>query len=257
MRIVHNLALAAMLGGFIAVAWSIPAHAEVSAQDGYNPDGSHKLSFELAPYAWIPAVAGDVKLGRGASINISQGMPSASTLTSVLRGAFVGFGLVRYGPWSGEIDIQYIATSNDKGVGPDVFGFSRSLNVDTSLVRVAPGVGYQVFKGDLGSVPTTVDARVGFAFMTTSATLDLDRFGPLGRERTSRLSDSSSFAQPWTGLRASFYPWTDWRFELGAMVQGFGAGGNGWGWGASATATWAANDWLNVIEPVRNSVCGA
>jgi hypothetical protein len=116
-------------------------------------------------------------------VNISQGMPTVSQITSALKGAFIGAGLVRYGPWSGEIDIQWVSADASKGLPSGPFDVSRSLSVDTSLVRVAHGVGYEVYNGAIGSVPTTLDARAGFAWFHMSETLDLDATGPLGRQR--------------------------------------------------------------------------
>jgi hypothetical protein len=63
---------------------------------------------------------------------------------------------------------------------------------------------------------------------------------------------SRSFAQPWAGFRADFYPWTDWRFELGAMAEGFGVNGGVWGWGASALVSYSINKfWLDVTGGIR------
>jgi hypothetical protein len=53
-------------------------------------------------------------------------------------------------------------------------------------------------------------------------------------------------AQPWLGFRADFYPWRDWRFELGADAEGFGVDGGVWGWGASGLVSCSIADWLDV-----------
>ncbi len=227
------------------------ARAEVSARDGYAPDGAYQVHVELIPYLWLPAVSSTVKLGTGAQVNINQGVPSVSQLTNVLTGAFMGAGLVRYGPWSAGIDIQYVSASTTKDLAPDFLGRGRSLELDTTLTRVAPGFGYQVFNGALGTLPTTVDASVGFSWFSQSASLNLSRTGLFGREHVSGLSESGSFVQPWAGLRADIYPWPRWRFELGGQVQGFGIDGGVWGWGATATASWAATHWLNLIVGFR------
>lgn len=225
----------------------LPARAEVSAKDGYASDGSSKLHVEIAPYAWVPAVSGDVKLGRGASRQISQGMPSLATLRNDLTGAFMGDVRVRYGAWFGELNIQYIGASVTKGLSPDILGIPRSLNAITNMTRVAPGFGYQAYNGTLGGMPVTLDARVGFAWFTSSVDLKLDRFPPSGTTRVASLSQSDSFAQAWVGFRGALYPWPRWRFELTAQAQGLGIDSGAWGWATSATASWAATDWLNVI----------
>lgn len=129
--------LAAALFLFTAHA---PARAEVSAQDGYGPDGTYQLHVELAPYLWLPATNARLVLGRGATQDIATGVPGISQLTNVLTGAFTGTGLVRFGPWSGELDIDYIGASQSKGLPPAPLGLSRTLSLDVSTVRVAPGL---------------------------------------------------------------------------------------------------------------------
>ncbi len=250
-RLIRYSYFIAALGLLVTAALCGRAQAGVSVQDGFAPDGSPQWHFELVPYAWIPATSSTITLGRGASVNVSQGMPSVSQVTSRLTGAFMGNALARYGAWSGELDFQWVSATAGKSLPPDILGTSRSLNVDGSLVRVAPGFGYQVYKRSVGRIPTTVDARVGFAWFQASESLSVDRTGPLGRQRVTTVSDSSSFAQPWVGARAAIYPWPRWRFEAGALLQGFGVDGGSWGWGASATATWAANDWLNLMGGYR------
>ncbi|MGE4049397.1 MAG: hypothetical protein AB7F35_31485, partial [Acetobacteraceae bacterium] len=79
----------AAMAAFVLAA-TPPAVAGVSPRDGYAPDGSYDLRVELAPYIWVPAVSGDAKLGNGASLAFSQGIPSVSKLRNVLTGAFMG-----------------------------------------------------------------------------------------------------------------------------------------------------------------------
>ena len=104
----------------------------------------------------------------------------------------------------------------------------------TRLVfRVAPGLGYQIYSGAIAGIPTTVDARAGFSVLTWDASAKIEE-SPF-----SGVSVSHSFVQPWAGFRADFYPWRDWRFELGAMAEGFGVNGGVWGWGASALVSYS------------------
>ncbi len=246
---VRSLLVVVFLTALFAALAPEAARAAVSPDDGYAPDGAYQWHFELAPYAWVPATSAHIKLGNGASANINAGMPTIADLRNVLTGVFMGYGLVRYGPWSTEINIDYLSASQTKGLPPGPLGLiGRSLDISTSVVRVAPGFGYEVYRGALGPVPTTLDARVGFSYFTQSSTLDLSRFGPLGRPLfVSRLDNSSSFVQPWLGFRASIYPWPRWRFQLMASMQGLGVDGGAWGWDAGVYGSWAATKWLNLI----------
>lgn len=245
----RSLLVAILLAGLLAVIAPPAARAAVSPDDGYAPDGAYQWHFELAPYAWVPATSAHIELGNGASANINAGMPTISDIRNAVTGVFMGYGLARYGPWSAELNIDYLSVSQTKGLPPGPLELiGRSLDISTSMVRVAPGFGYEVYRGALGPVPATLDARVGFSYFTQSTTLDLTRFGPQGQPfLQSALDKGSDFVQPWLGFRASVYPWPRWRFQLMASVQGLGVDSGAWGWSAGAFATWAATKWFNLI----------
>jgi hypothetical protein len=213
--------------------------------DGYNSDGSYRVQVDLTPYFWLPASNASVSLGPRGGItgSTSTGVPTASQLANTVHGAFMGFGLLRYGPFSTELDIDWVTASAGKtAMGP--LGNTLHLSTSLTLFRIAPGLGYEVVRSDIGGMPVTVDARVGFAAFTYS-----DKIGSL--EFPTGVSDSGSFVQPWLGTRVSLYPGTKWRIELGALAQGFGVGGGSWGWGASAIASYAVNRWLDVSAGFR------
>jgi hypothetical protein len=222
------------------------AQAAVSPQDGFSPSGAPEWHFNVMPYLWLPSTSAEVVLGNGAQIDIDKGAPSLSKIASVLKGAFVGASLVRYGAWSGVLDLQFISLAQNTGLPTLVPGATRDLKLDVSLVRVAPGIGYQLYNGYMSGAPATLDGRIGFSWLQTSTSLKLSQTGPAGNTRISDLSVSNSFAQPWVGLEGAVYPSASWRLALGAMLEGFGVSNGSWGWGASAMATWAANDWLNL-----------
>jgi hypothetical protein len=118
-------------GGAVACAIMIAssiAHAGVSVDDGYGPDGLPQQHFELDPYVWLPATSAKIFLGNGAAVNISQGVPSPSDLVSKLNGAFLGFGLARYGAFSAELDVNYVSATETKNLGGNILTLSRSLN---------------------------------------------------------------------------------------------------------------------------------
>lgn len=226
---------------------AMPARAEVSPLDGYTADGAYRVNIELAPYAWLPASGGQVGLGNGASASFGTGIPTLSDLANHLHFSFLGDARLRYGPWSAELNVDYITASGSKLIAPDILGIPRTLGLTTSLTRVAPGFGYQVYNGGIGGIPATVDARAGFVWFSTSTTVDLHRFLPDGQTRVAGAGNAIDFVQPWLGLRADIYPWPRWRLELSAQGQGFGVDGGSWGWGVTASATWAVNNWFNLI----------
>ena len=227
------------------------AEAAVSPQDGFSPSGAPEWHFNLVPYLWLPSTSAEIVLGNGAQVDIDKGAPTLSEIFSVLQGAFLGASLARYGRWSAVLDIQYVSVSQNTGLPALVPGVTRNLDLDVSVVRVAPGIGYQLYNGHMSSSPATLDGRVGFSWLQTDESLKLSQTGPAGNTRISDLSASNGFVQPWVGLEGAVYPSERWRLELGVMVQGFGVSDGSWGWGASAVATWAANDWLNLVFGYR------
>jgi hypothetical protein len=242
-------AFAAVLGWTWFASGSARAQL-FSNKDGYTADGAYRVQVELAPYLWLPATSGHVGFASALvanrlSGNFSTGIPSASTLADSLHGAFMGAGLLRYGPYSGEIDIQYVNASASKTFFTGPNGFTLRLHASTSLVRVAPGAGYQVFSGELAGVPVSADARVGFAYFATSSRLK-------GEESLSGdVSGSSSFWQPWIGGRFTVVPAPRWRVELGVLLQGLGVDGGSLGWGASLIGSYAFTDWAAANFGVR------
>ncbi len=234
-------------GILVVVLSADPALAQFSAKDGYAPDGSARVQVELTPYLWLPAVSGTARLGGrfGRDFNFDSGPPTPAALAHSLHGAIVGYGLLRYGPWSAEMDLQWIDAFHKSTVQAGATGLSGTLKDTVTVFRIAPGLGYQVYSGELAGIPTTVDARAGFSV------LGWDMSAKIEETPFSGVSLSHSSAQPWAGFRASFYPWTDWRFELGAMAEGFGVDGGVWGWGASALVSYSINSWLDVTGGIR------
>lgn len=223
-----------------------PAQAQFfSNKDGYTADGKYQVQLEVTPYVWLPATSGSVgfaspRISDRSTGNFSTAVPSLSKLANSLHGAFMGAGVVRYGPYSGEIDIQYVDASQSKTLFTGPNGGVARVNASASLVRVAPGIGYQVYSGELFGIATSADARVGFAYFSSSQSLKGEA------DLTGETSGSDSFVQPWLGGRLSFVPAPRWRVELGALAQGFGIDGGSWGWGASLIGSYAITKWATL-----------
>ena len=186
----------------LLVMWSSPAKAQFSARDGYDDSGGYRVQVEITPYLWLPAVDATVGFGRLPvnDISVNRAPPTIARLAESLHGAFIAFGLLRYGPWSAELDVQWIDAFKKQELPADAAGPAATLETNGSLVRLAPGFGYQVYSGGIGGVPITVDARAGFSVLTwdASAHFEGSPFDGVNIDHT--------FAQPWAGFRASFYP---------------------------------------------------
>ena len=226
-----------------------PARAQYSPRDGYTENGGYRVYLEMTPYLWLPASKGTASIGQGSSfgtdVSFSSGPPSPADLAHSLHGAIVAFGLLRYGPWFTEADFQWIDAFHKSTFQPNPLGPAGTLKDSLSLVRVAPGFGYQVYSGALGGVPITLDARVGFSVLTWSLSAKIEETPFSG------VDVSHGFPQPWVGFRADFYPGKDWRLELGANAEGFGVDGGVWGWGASALVYYSITNWLDAAGGFR------
>jgi outer membrane protein OmpA-like peptidoglycan-associated protein len=236
-------ALVAMMTIGLCFAVAIkPAHAQYfSDHDGYTDSGGYRVQLEVSPYFWLPATSGAIGFARPGFANhfsgeFSSSVPPVGQIASHLHFSFMGDTVLRYGPFSGEVDLQYI----DAFAGKTRFTPVGELRVHTnvSYVRVAPGFGYQLYGGDLFRIPTAVDARVGFAYFTHWE--DLKGEGNL----IGQVGGSGNFIQPWAGTRIAFIPAPSWRIEVAGLVQGFAVNGGGWGWGASAILSYAVTDWF-------------
>lgn len=243
----RQLTAPTIISGLVIGLSATQAHAQFSARDGYAEDGGYRVQVELTPYLWLPATSGTIRIGGnlGRDFGFDSGPPTIADLAHSLHGAFVGFGLLRYGPWSVELDTQWIDAFHKSSVQVTANGPGGTLKDDFKVFRIAPGLGYQVYSGEIGGVPITVDGRAGFSVFAWDVSAKIEE-SPL-----SGTSASDSFAQPWAGFRVEFYPWTDWRFELGAIGEGFGVAGGVWGWGASALASYSINSWLDVTGGFR------
>lgn len=195
------------------------------------------------PYLWLPSVSGTAHLGRS-NVNIAQAGPSVAQLSDKLTGAFEGSGLMRYGLFSAEIDVQYVGVSSNQTLA-DIRGRKFGVTESGSLLRVAPGVGLTVASGDIASIPSMLDMRAGVAYFAWDAKINgnSNSFGGANA--------SDSFIQPWLGARASFFPTPKWRVVVEGLIQGFGLDGGSWGWGASALTSYAFTDWFNLTIGYR------
>lgn len=223
-----------------------PAHAQYyTNHDGYTDSGQYRVQVELSPYLWLPATSTSVGfahpvLANRLTGNISTAVPSIGALATSLHFSFMGDGLLRYGPFSFETDLQYVDGFGSKTLSVNPNGSENRVRINASYVRIAPGLGYQLYSGDVFGLPTSVDARAGFAYFAQWKNMQGE--GNLVGE----IGNSGNFIQPWLGTRIDFVPSQNWRLELTGMVQGMGVDNGSWGWGAAAILSYAVTDWFDV-----------
>jgi hypothetical protein len=131
----RTILAAAFLAVFLVAFVATSARAEVSANDGYASNGAYEWHVELAPYGWVPATSVHIKLGNGAAANVNTGIPAVSELRNVVTGAFMDFGLVRYGPLVGADGYRLRLPLADQGAGARVARRRRAFARCQHLAR--------------------------------------------------------------------------------------------------------------------------
>ena len=240
-----------VLGGLVCG----PAAAQFSPRESYTPDGAYRFSVELTPYLFLPAVDASIGLGSpfangigsrvsaaaapAQSASVNQGVPSIAKVLESLHMAFIGDGLVRYGPYSVELDVQYVSAFDKRTLPPGPEGRTPTLKTDVSMVRLTPGIGYQVLPTDAAS-RFTLDVRAGVQYLGADVTSGIQN-SPFPE-----LSRSISDLQPWLGLRGVYYASPDWRITSDLAATGFGVNGGDWGWNGKLGVSYLITRWFDV-----------
>jgi hypothetical protein len=216
----------------------------VSAQlfsngEGYSPDGTYRVHVEVTPYLWLPALSASIGLRRPAGTDVSVNRPreTVSQLVNSLNGAFAADSIVRYGPWSAELNIFWVSADQSKTFPRLVNAPEVKLKTSNSTVFVSPGVGYQIIP-NFAPETLSFDVRAGFSYFETSAAAKLD----LSSEGEAQVS--YDFVQPWLGVRADYYPSPNWRIDLASAVTGLSVD-SVWGWNARLGISYLIARWVD------------
>ena len=199
-----------------------PAQAQYfTNHDGYTDSGGYRVQVELDTYLWWPGLTGSVHfasplVNSRTSGDFNTGLFSLQDILHTLHFAFMGSGIVRYGPYSAELDLQYLSVSQSQTLFASAQGGEVRVKSALQLLRVAPGIGYQVYAGNVYGIPTSADARAGFAYTTTWQSYTGE--GVLAGRSSSSNPD---FIQPWLGGRVDFIPAPRWRIEIERAGAGF------------------------------------
>ncbi len=237
-----RLVICLAAGLLLNVCYGRPAAAQFSAREGFAPDGSSHWSFELSPYVFLPNVSANIGLARppGVDVTVNQNRPTVSKLLATLTGAFLGDALVRYGDWSAELNIFYVAAQVSKQFPPVLAGGpGATLKSTVSGVLVSPGFGYQVLPTDASS-QFALDVRAGFTYSSVTAGAEFEQSALGG------VDHNSSFVQPWIGTRVSYYPSPNWRIGGDVALTGLGVDGGSVGWNGRLGVSYLITNWFDV-----------
>jgi hypothetical protein len=232
-----GLAALALLMGVLCAQ---PSFAQWSAQDGFNADGSPKLAFDLQPYLFLPNTSLTIGLDRAAGEDVTVGRPRptvASALSS-LSAAFDCDCLIRFGNFSGEVNILYVAVKEKTTFPPLPPRLPQAiLQTSESVFLISPGIGYRIVNAD--SHKLSLDGRAGFTYgaLTADADFELGEFATAG-------SKTLSLIQPWVGERLDYYPARKWRLENNFALTGLGVDGGAIGYRGDITAAYLFSHWF-------------
>jgi hypothetical protein len=231
-------ALAPLVLALGMTAAALPAAAEdFSSHEGFTDSGAPKWAFEIDPYLYLPYTSATFGLNRAPgdeTINLPR--PTIASL-SKLNGAFTSDAIGRYGNWSGELNILYIAASSDTSVPlPGPGANTIDLHSHLSVFYISPGLGYRVYHSD----KVSLDARVGFNYFDVSGSSDFVNAPDINT------SHGVNWIQPWIADRLSYYPSRKWRITNELALTGLGVDGGKIGWRGSLTASYLVSSWFDV-----------
>jgi hypothetical protein len=216
-----TLGALAMLIGLLCAQPALAQIDQFNGNDGLTDAGSPKWQFELTPYLVLPHTNAKIGLGRAPGLDPSVNLPRP-TLADVIGKLDFAFDcacLVRYGDWSGEVNLLYVAVSASKPVMPLPRGPTAVVKSKVSLFLISPGVGYRVVRATAAN-PFSMDVRAGFTY---------DDFNANANFQGSRLalsgSHSSDFVQPWVGERMNYIISPKWRIDHTFALTGLGVDG--------------------------------
>jgi hypothetical protein len=228
--------------GLLGMLGVKPAAAQFSAHEGFTASGTPEWTFEISPYLFLPNIDATIGLAHptGFDFSVNQARPTVSKLTESLTGAFTADNLARYGNWSGELNILYVAGQATRNFPPIVAGGpGASLKATASEVLVSPGFGYRVLPTDPSS-NLALDLRAGFTYNSVSAGAQF------AQSRLGGVNVSSTFVQPWVGGRVSYYPSPDWRIVGTTALTGLGVDGGTIGWNGRVGVSYLITTWADV-----------
>jgi hypothetical protein len=236
----RGVALAAAAVLAVGLGCRPAAAAGFSPDEGFTADGKYQWAVELGMYGYLPHIDASVGgLGPRGGVGTSSSV-TAANLVEALQGGFFGDGLVRYGPWSAEYNVAWVDLAKKTSVSVPALGRSVGLKASMSLVMVTAGVGYEVFRGALDSVPASVDVRGGVQYLYVNPKLSTDA------NIVGGASADLSATVPWVGLRGAIYPSEKWRVEFIGNLGGLGVDDGSVNWATTLQVSYLVTDWFDL-----------
>lgn len=215
-------------------------HAGVPAMpDAVLTPVESKWSFRIAPYAWVPAIDGDIAISPlSSTVDVSL----ADTL-DFLDIAFMMTGEASYGKWSLNTDFIYGEFSHDVPRA-DLIGAQTLLQIDVDFTQlvVSQTLGYRVIESENHRMDVLAGARFTSYDTTLTGRFDVGSDLVRGAETT--------WIDPIIGLRGQHEMGGVFFCRYYADIGGFGVSSD-FVWQAFAGAGYRINPNINVALGYR------
>ncbi len=181
-------------------------NVDISSVPVKNGDGD-SWKFLIAPYAWLPTVAGE------ASVQGTKG-PVALQMDDVLDAAnlaFTAHAEARKGDWIIMLDTSYFNLGGDEQAGP------TNVDVELEYSQIDVAVGYRFLEVPVHDSQLALEAKVGTRWQYISLDLDLTPGPSVGKQ-------SRDFQELLVGGRAILKFNERASFAAAVDFSGFGIG---------------------------------
>lgn len=197
--------------------------------------------FQLAPYAWLAGIDGDI-----GALPVS-GLPPQSVSLSFgdvlddLDFAGMLFGSARRASWVFFLDATYVKTTSKDAIPPVV----DRLTATSQTTTLALAAGRTLSDGEHHRVDAYVGARAWWLDNDFKATI-----APAFGGGQLRAGTDADWIDPLVGVAATYAASDAWSLFGSAEIGGFGAGAD-FEWSAMAGATWSLGERWGLVIAYR------
>jgi hypothetical protein len=213
-RLVPFLALALLLGGLAEGARAQPSATPAAAEPAAaEPGGPPRWQFSVTPYAWLPALRGNLQTPLPRIGDRSLSLGSGTVISDLSTVPVMGAGEARYGRFSMIGDIFYAGLQQDISTRDIAFQGGHARVVST----IATGLGlYRVVETSTGGL----DIGAGFRFWNFNNKISLNP----GLQPGVIQKTSTNWADPLLGARYQVMLSPRFGITLYGDVGGFNTG---------------------------------
>ena len=218
----------------LLLAFSIWSTSPVKAGDEAWSADHGGWQFEMAPYAFLPNITGDMTVaGNTVSLDLSIADLLDIAFDGGLNFVWTSYMEARRGRFSAYMDIYYIDVLIDQSLTLTNPPVGVAVSADYKSATVEGGVGYQIYKssgdpiglkdgGEMGGRMTSVDLIAGFRWWYQELGLNIDADGPGPEGISVARSGDIDWIDPIVGMRVRHQIDSKRSFNFKGDIGGFG-----------------------------------